>query len=200
MPLASPSVTGTTTATATASQVRGHPDRYVSSPDGEVSVWEAGFGPEGREQTRVPQAGSTAPQGPGLASELSGILDVLGIRRYLSPESYAITDVSSLWADIEADPAVEAQSSRLWGSGAGCCRPSPGDQEPTIPQDWKGSSSHRECWTVLGLSPTSSCKRSSFYLWGWRAVAKLVASCSASTRASSAPCFAPSLPQSHSSC
>ncbi|XP_055294298.1 uncharacterized protein CXorf49 homolog isoform X3 [Moschus berezovskii] len=138
MPLASPSVTGTTTATATASQVRGHPDRYVSSPDGEVSVWEAGFGPEGREQTRVPQAGSTAPQGPGLASELadesvaavlrqlSGILDVLGIRRYLSPESYAITDVSSLWADIEADPAVEAQSSRLWGSGAGCCRPSPG--------------------------------------------------------------------------
>ncbi|XP_055249723.1 uncharacterized protein CXorf49 homolog isoform X1 [Moschus berezovskii] len=188
MPLASPSVTGTTTATATASQVRGHPDRYVSSPDGEVSVWGAGFGPEGREQTRVPQAGSTAPQGPGLGSELadeseaavlrqlSGILDVLGIRRYLSPESYAITDVSSLWADIEADPAVEAQSSRFVG---------------------------QRCWLLPALSrlsPASSCKRSSFYLWGWRAVAKLVASCSASTRASSAPCFAPSLPQSHSSC
>ncbi|XP_055249725.1 uncharacterized protein LOC129535143 isoform X3 [Moschus berezovskii] len=96
--------------------------------------------------------------------------------RYLSPESYAITDVSSLWADIEADPAVEAQSSRFVG---------------------------QRCWLLPALSrlsPASSCKRSSFYLWGWRAVAKLVASCSASTRASSAPCFAPSLPQSHSSC
>ena len=50
------------------------------------------------------------------------------------------------------------------------------------------------------LSPVSSCKRSSCYLRDQRAVAKLVASCSASTGASSAPCFAPSLPQSHSSC
>lgn len=49
------------------------------------------------------------------------------------------------------------------------------------------------------LSPASSCKRSSWYLWGPGAVAKLVPSCSASARASSPPCFAPAPPQFHSS-
>ncbi|KAB0337849.1 hypothetical protein FD755_025444, partial [Muntiacus reevesi] len=32
-------------------------------------------------------------------------LDILGVRRYLSLESYAITDVSSLWADLKAGPS-----------------------------------------------------------------------------------------------
>ncbi|KAM7225524.1 hypothetical protein CapIbe_023501 [Capra ibex] len=41
----------------------------MSSPDDEVSVWGGGFSPEGREQTHVPQAGSTALQGPGLGSK-----------------------------------------------------------------------------------------------------------------------------------
>ena len=32
-------------------------------------------------------------------------LDVLGFSRYLSLESYAITDETSLWADLEAGPS-----------------------------------------------------------------------------------------------
>lgn len=36
--------------------------------------------------------------------QLSG-LDVLGVSRYLSPQSYVITDESSLWADLEAGPS-----------------------------------------------------------------------------------------------
>lgn len=32
-------------------------------------------------------------------------LDILGVRRYLSLESYVITDMSSLWADLEAGPS-----------------------------------------------------------------------------------------------
>ncbi|CAI9180686.1 unnamed protein product [Rangifer tarandus platyrhynchus] len=143
----------------------------MSSPDDEVSVWGAGFCPEGREQTCIPRAGSAAPQGPGLGSKVRtsrsgegeggdgypnpegfnsewevleaggagavGLrrpawfpgrktkgtpcswltsrwraflrqlsdLDILGVRRYLSLESYVITDVSSLWADLEAGPS-----------------------------------------------------------------------------------------------
>ena len=74
--LASPSVTSSTTATATRlinhlhPRSGGHPYRYPSSPDDEVSVWGAGFSPESRELTRVPQACSTAPQGLGLGSEV----------------------------------------------------------------------------------------------------------------------------------
>lgn len=32
-------------------------------------------------------------------------LDILGVHRYLSLESYVITDMSSLWADLEAGPS-----------------------------------------------------------------------------------------------
>lgn len=53
-------------------------------------------------------------------------LDILGVRRYLSLESYVITDMSSLWADLEAGPSSRGMVPELWGSGAGCGPPSPG--------------------------------------------------------------------------
>ena len=70
--LASPSVTASTTATATRliNHLQPRSGGHPYSPDDELSVWGAGFGPEDRERTCVPQAGSTAPQGPGLGSEV----------------------------------------------------------------------------------------------------------------------------------
>ncbi|KAM9669147.1 uncharacterized protein CXorf49 homolog [Dama dama] len=152
----------------------------MSSPDDEVSVWGAGFGSEGREQTCIPSGRLHSPTGTwtglqgedtmkregeggdgypnpegfnlewvvleaggggavlwGCQDQLGSLaddkgealqladesvaailwqvsdLDILGVRRYLSLESYVITDVSSLWADLEVGGA---EAGRAWGN------------------------------------------------------------------------------------
>ena len=43
-------------------------------------------------------------------------LDILSVRRHLSLGSYAITDVSSLWADLEAGPSHQGMVPQCCGA------------------------------------------------------------------------------------
>ena len=43
-------------------------------------------------------------------------LDILGVRRHLSLESYAITAVSSLWADLEVGPSHQGTVPQCCGA------------------------------------------------------------------------------------
>lgn len=45
-------------------------------------------------------------------------LDIVGIRTYLSPESYAITEVPILWADLKGGPSNLCMAAESCGEGA----------------------------------------------------------------------------------
>lgn len=44
-------------------------------------------------------------------------LDIVGIRTYLSPESYAITEVPILWADLKGGPSNLCMAAESCGEG-----------------------------------------------------------------------------------
>ena len=44
-------------------------------------------------------------------------LDIVGIRTYLSPESYAITEVPILWADLKGGPSKVCMAAESCGEG-----------------------------------------------------------------------------------
>ena len=63
-------------------------------------------------------------------------LDVLGICTYLSPESYAVTEVPILWADLKGGPSNLCMAAESYGEGVPVAAFPLQVGEPNVGQAW----------------------------------------------------------------